>query len=153
MRQQMLCKSANQRPSSRGTDFRKQICKQLHVSSRNVLQITSEFTSAFKCSYKCSLSNSNFNSNFLEFQTVVFRLPQTIGKPAQTYLFALAFLSVVLLFSQVLNRITTVFRLAQQSLFQTNFYKPSLFRSQSILNKCQGTYYDRNTNLIVQYKI
>jgi len=46
----------------------KQIYKQLHVSSRNVLQFTSEFTSAFKCSYKCSLSNSNFNSNIVEFR-------------------------------------------------------------------------------------
>ncbi len=52
-------------------------------------------------------------------QIVAFRLPQTIGKSAQIYLFALAFLSIVLVFSQVLNRIL-LSRLAQQNLFQTN---------------------------------
>ncbi len=84
---------ANQRPSSSWGLFDKTIYKQF---PKRTINMCKQFTSAFKCSYKCSLSNSNFNSHFGIFQTVAFRLPQTINKSAQTYLFALAFLSVVL---------------------------------------------------------
>ncbi len=67
-RKKIFAFSANQEASSTRAYLTKQIYTQLHVSSRNVFQFTSEFTSAFKCSYKCSLSNSNFNSNIVEFR-------------------------------------------------------------------------------------
>ncbi len=66
------------------------------------------------------LSDSNFNSNFI-IQIVAFRLPQTIGKSfAQTYLFVLAFLSVVLVVQPGTQQNTTISH--SKILFQTNSF-------------------------------
>ncbi len=70
-------------------------------------------------------------------QIVAFRLPQTVGKSAQIYLFVLAFLSIVQVFCLVLNRIL----LSQHS---KTCFRPTL----SSYDRSQKPYYGRDYKLL-----